>query len=55
MRKITLFLMLFCMFVGTAFAEVNSELISKKITIGAVSGCLLTMAGLFLSEKKVKK
>ena len=27
--------MLFCMFVGTAFAEVNSELISKKITIGA--------------------
>ena len=33
----------------------SAIILHEKITIGAVSGCLLTMAGLFLSEKKVKK
>ena len=33
----------------------SSIILNEKITIGAVGGCLLTMAGLFLSEKKVKK
>ena len=30
----------------------SAIILHEKITIGAVSGCLLTMAGLFLSEKK---
>ena len=33
----------------------SAIILHEKITIGAVAGCLLTMAGLFLSEKKTKK
>ncbi len=33
----------------------SAIILHEKITIGAVAGCLLTMAGLFLSEKKSKK
>ena len=33
----------------------SAIILHEKITIGAVAGCLLTMAGLFLSEKKAKK
>ena len=33
----------------------SAIILNEKITIGAVLGCLLTMAGLFLSEKKSKK
>ena len=33
----------------------SAIILNEKITIGAVIGCLLTMAGLFLSEKKDKK
>ncbi len=33
----------------------SSIILKEKITVGAILGCLLTMAGLFLSEKKVKK
>jgi len=33
----------------------SAIILDEKITIGAVLGCLLTMCGLFLSEKKVKK
>lgn len=32
----------------------SAIILGEKITIGAVCGCLLTMAGLFLSEKKKK-
>ena len=32
----------------------SAIILGEKITIGAVCGCLLTMAGLFLSEKKEK-
>lgn len=33
----------------------SAIILYEKVTIGAVAGCLLTMAGLFLSEKKAKK
>ena len=33
----------------------SAIILHEKIAIGAVAGCLLTMAGLFLSEKKSKK
>ena len=33
----------------------SAIILKEKITIGAVIGCLLTMAGLFLSEEKSKK
>ena len=33
----------------------SAIILHEKITIGAVAGCLLTMAGLFLSEKRAKK
>jgi len=33
----------------------SAIILHEKITIGAVAGCLLTMAGLFLSEKKTKQ
>ena len=33
----------------------SAIILNEKITIGGILGCLLTMAGLFLSEKKVKK
>ena len=33
----------------------SAIILKEKITVGAVFGCLLTMAGLFLSEKKTGK